>query len=60
MLSSKLCCHGDFQTEWYMRRAEELAVEQNARSTSMVQRNIHRKAWEWCAITEVLDQRDML
>ncbi len=60
MLTSKLCCYADFQTEWYMRQAEELGLEPDIKNTAPEQRNIHRKAWEWCAITEALHQRGML
>lgn len=60
MLTSKLCRYADFQQDWYLRWAETLDLEQNIATTEPDKRNIHRKAWEWCAIAEALHQRGLL
>src|SRR4051812_21887414 len=59
MLISKLCRYADFQQAWYLRWAETLGLEQNSATTEPDRRNIHRKAWEWCAIAETLQQRGL-
>jgi hypothetical protein len=60
VVSSKVCCHTDFNQDWYIRWAEALGLEADIRNTSAEKRNIHRKLWEWCAIAEVLQRRGML
>lgn len=60
MLTSRLCRYGDFHQDWYVQWAEALLLEQQIKSTEPDKRNIHRKAWEWCAISEALQQRGML
>jgi hypothetical protein len=37
-----------------------VALERTIRETETERRNIHRKAWEWCAIADALHQRGML
>jgi hypothetical protein len=60
MLTSKVCRYADFFEEWYLRWAEDLYVEYDPRTTKREDRNLYRKAWEWCAIAEALQQRGML
>jgi 2-polyprenyl-3-methyl-5-hydroxy-6-metoxy-1,4-benzoquinol methylase len=60
MLTSKLCCHADFYQDWYLRWAEALNLEENIGTTEADKRSIHRKAWEWCAISEALQERELL
>jgi hypothetical protein len=60
MLTSKVCCYTDFFTDWYIEWAETLRLEAAVRDTEPEKRNTHRKAWEWCAITQALHERGML
>jgi SAM-dependent methyltransferase len=45
---------------WYVRWAEILKLEPDSLTLDGSVRNISRKAWEWCAIAAVLEERAML
>jgi SAM-dependent methyltransferase len=51
MLTSRVCRYEDFLSSWYRGWAVRLGFSSE---------HIHRKVWEWCAIAQALDERDML
>ncbi|MCT0229474.1 methyltransferase type 11 [Synechococcus sp. CS-1324] len=71
MLRSSLCREVDFRSEWYNKWCniiknglkkldeEEKAVWQPVWD-GMSFKCMHRKLWEWCAISEALEERGML
>ncbi len=50
MLTSVVCQHDHFLTEWYKKWSRSMYLTDH----------LHRKAWEWCAIAQALEERDML
>lgn len=50
MLTSMVCRYEHFRTPWFKEWSGRMALGGH----------IHRKAWEWCAIAQALDERDML
>lgn len=61
MLGSIVCRYDHFLTEWYAKWAPELGLDQPSEADpESPRRNIHRKVWEWCAISQALHERDML
>jgi len=60
MLTSMVCRYEHFHEEWYVRWAERMQLEPAGQDLHHPERNISRKAWEWCAIAEALRERDML
>ncbi|WP_158258438.1 methyltransferase domain-containing protein [Rhodopila globiformis] len=60
MLTSMVCRYADFHQDWYVRWAEAMGLEVSIRDTKAEERNTHRKAWEWCAIAEALQERGLL
>lgn len=59
VLSKSVVCRAEhFFEPWYGKWAERLGVDdQNAQ---IEQRNLHRKSWEWAAITQALFERGKL
>jgi SAM-dependent methyltransferase len=60
MPSSTVCRYEHFHTDWYLRWAEILNLEPGTLNLEGSLRNISRKAWEWCVIAAVLEERGML
>jgi hypothetical protein len=60
MLSSTVCRFEHFQTEWYRTLARRLQVDRVDLPEDDPGRNLHRKGWEFCAISQVLAERGML
>jgi SAM-dependent methyltransferase len=71
LLGSSLCRERDFSTHWYttwVRRIAEGAppLDDHQKAVwgpvweGMHGRWMHRKLWEWCAISQALDERGML
>jgi len=58
--SSRVCRYEDFHAPWYVQWAERLLLEPTNQDLHRPDRNISRKAWEWCAISAALQERDML
>lgn len=57
MLSSTVCRYEHFNTDWYRRAGAMIGVPPGVSA----ERNAsYRKWWEWCAILDVLGNRDML
>ncbi|HXC88979.1 MAG TPA: methyltransferase, partial [Stellaceae bacterium] len=58
MLTSLVCKYEHFRSDWYARWSHALgyppAVEILETGGS------HRKVWEWCAISQALEERGML
>jgi Methyltransferase domain len=59
-LRTKVCKYDDFFTEWYRKRAEALHQEPAGFDAYRPNRRLHRKLWEWNAISQVLDENGML
>lgn len=70
-IQSMLCREQDFSSEWYLRWTSEIAnaapdlpADQEAVWGTVWQgmkgKWLHRKLWEWCAIAQALEERDML
>jgi hypothetical protein len=68
---SMVCRQKDFSAAWYQRWTQEIAdaapvlpVDQEAVWGAvwkgMRGKWLHRKLWEWCAIAQALEERDML
>jgi SAM-dependent methyltransferase len=55
-----VCRYEHFNEEWYLRWAARMRLEPMGEELLRPNRNISRKAWEWCAISEALHERDML
>jgi hypothetical protein len=60
VLSSMVCRYEHFLTDWYLRWANILQLEPAGQDPLSVDRVIFRKAWEWCAIAQALQERQML
>jgi SAM-dependent methyltransferase len=60
MLTSTVCRYEHFNADWYAKFAERLALEFYGIEPGANPRRPHRKAWEWCAISQALAERDML
>jgi SAM-dependent methyltransferase len=60
VLGSTVCRYEHFHEEWYLRWAARMQLEPTSEELQRPDRNISRKAWEWCAIAEALHERDML
>jgi hypothetical protein len=50
MLRSMVCRYQDFFTPWYEKWSQRMHLTDH----------LHRKGWEWCAIVQTLEERDML
>lgn len=60
MLSSVVCRDEHFLTDWYREWAGILPLVHYGIDPSRPPQRPHRKAWEWCAITQALHERGML
>ena len=60
MPSSKVCRYEDFHARWYLDWAERLQPEPSGQDLDRPDRNISRKAWEWCAVATALQERGFL
>ncbi len=60
MLNSMVCRYEDFQTGWYRDQAVKLPLAHYGIDPAGHPSRPHRKAWEWCAITQALEERGML
>lgn len=58
MLTSQVCRAEDFRSPWL--RAWERALRDDPAVPSPWLASPHRKLWEWCAIAQALEERDML
>lgn len=59
MLRSAVCRREHFDTGWYARAAAMIGVQPGVQPRTSTPVS-YRKLWEWCAILEVLNSRDML
>ena len=60
MLKSSVCRYEHFLTDWYERWSKILPLDIYGQDSSPRPKRPHRKAWEWCAIAQALDERQML
>lgn len=72
MLNTTLCKQADFQSEWYNHWRQHIAtaapeLDPASRASWEVvwrgmvdQKTMHRKLWEWCAISQALAERSLL
>jgi hypothetical protein len=61
MLGSMVCRYEDFAQSWYKDQELNLMIRKIYSGHSAAQVNfVNRKFWEWCAISQVLDERCML
>jgi SAM-dependent methyltransferase len=60
MLISSVCRYEHFLTDWYQRWAPRLALDRPDIDPSNPTAIVQRKAWEWCAIAQALEERGML
>ena len=58
MLTSFVCCHAHFHTDWYARWAAALRLPKLPHEDA--QGVYLRKAWEYAAIAQALDERGLL
>ena len=60
MLGSEVCRREHFDSDWYAKFADKLPLGVYGIEAGASPRRPHRKAWEWCAILQALEERDML
>lgn len=60
MLTSTVCRYEHFLTDWYATWSGALPLGHYGIDGAPRPQRPHRKAWEWCAITQALDERGML
>jgi hypothetical protein len=60
MLTSTICRYEHFQTDWYQKQATSLPLSHYGIDPVGAPQRPHRKAWEWCAISQALAERGML
>lgn len=61
MLNSMVCRYADFSQSWYRAKEQELKIRDIYRGHSATEFDfVGRKFWEWCAISQALDERGML
>ena len=58
VLPSLVCRHEHFRSEWMLRW--ERALRDDPAVPNPWMNPPHRKLWEWCAIAQALEERDML
>jgi hypothetical protein len=58
MLTSVVCRYEHFRSEWYLRWAHTLGYPSVVDTVDTS--GSHRKIWEWCAISQALEERGML
>lgn len=58
MLESMVCRYADFAMPWYKEQELSLRIREIFAGHSAAQVDfVNRKFWEWCAISQVLDER---
>lgn len=61
MLNSMVCRYADFLQDWYKAKEADLKIRDIYRGHSATEVDfVGRKFWEWCAIAQALEERDML
>jgi len=60
MLTSIVCRFEHFLSDWYQRWAPRLKLDRPDLDPSSPTCLVQRKAWEWCAIAQALEERGML
>ncbi len=60
MLTSMVCRSEHFRSDWYGEWAPALPLAVYGIDTAPQPQRPHRKAWEWCAIGQALQERGML
>jgi hypothetical protein len=60
MLLSSVCRYEHFFSDWYQRWAPRLKLDRPDIDPNNAVALVQRKAWEWCAIAQVLEERGML
>jgi 2-polyprenyl-3-methyl-5-hydroxy-6-metoxy-1,4-benzoquinol methylase len=61
MLNSMVCRYADFSQDWYKAKESELKIREIYRGHSATDFDfVGRKFWEWCVISQALDERSML
>jgi SAM-dependent methyltransferase len=60
MLTSTVCRYEHFFSDWYQRWAPRLRLDRPDIDPSFSGAVVQRKAWEWCAIAQALEERGML
>jgi hypothetical protein len=61
MLGSIVCRYADFSAPWYREKEFHLRIREIMAGHSASQVDfVNRKFWEWCAITQALDERSLL
>jgi 2-polyprenyl-3-methyl-5-hydroxy-6-metoxy-1,4-benzoquinol methylase len=60
MLTSSVCRYEDFFSDWYQRWAGRLKLDRPDIDPNFAGSTVQRKAWEWCAIAQALEERGML
>jgi hypothetical protein len=58
MLPSLVCRHEHFRSEWLLRWKPWVGESRLVPGPHLLMP--HRKVWEWCAIAQALEERDML
>lgn len=57
-INSFVCRYEHFHTDWFKQWSNEIGLHHNPRLA--LGAKFHRKAWEWCAISQALAERGML
>lgn len=60
MVKSTVCRYEHFHENWYTTWADRLDLEKAGQDLTRPDRQIGRKAWEWCAIAAALEERGFL
>jgi SAM-dependent methyltransferase len=60
MLLSSVCRYEHFFSDWYQRWAPRLKLDRTDIDPNSTVALVQRKAWEWCAIAQALEERGML
>ncbi len=60
MLISTVCRYEDFFSDWYVKWIPRLSLASPTIDPSSPGGTAQRKAWEWCAIAQALEERGML
>jgi hypothetical protein len=60
MLASTVCRYEHFFSDWYERWAPRLKLNTPDIDPNAKDSVVQRKAWEWCAIAQALEEREML
>ena len=61
MLTSMLCRYADFQQAWYVEQELSLLIRRiYAGHSAQLHDFVNRKFWEWCVISQALEERGKL